>query len=441
MVKVDAAGRWPEAWRLYGNRRQLAIFLMGFSSGLPLLLGFSTLSYWLSTAGIDRTTIGLFAAVSTPYAFKFAWAPLLDHWKLPLFHRLLGRRRGWILFLQLLLVGAIVWLGSSDPLAAPLAMALAALAVASLSASQDIVIDAYRIEILSAAEQGAGAAVTQAGYRVGMIAAGAGALALSDYLSWFLVFIIMAALVGVGMLGVLIGPEPRRPGAAALEDSAAQPWPGFMKRAVIAPLADFVARPGWWLILLFVLLYKYGDAIAGTMANPFYRELGFTGTEIASVTKLLGVAATLLGVFIGGWLVARVGLVKALLAGGVLQALSNLLFAWMAARGFQPGAVADLDFLALAVGVDSFTGGLGSAAFVAYLSSLCNLAFTGTQYALLTSLMAFGRTLLSTGSGWLVDQSGWVEFFIATTFLALPGLLLLMIIARRYSGKPLAVGA
>ncbi|MGO1119458.1 AmpG family muropeptide MFS transporter [Rhodovibrionaceae bacterium A322] len=438
MGMTERASRWQETWGLYGNRRQLAIFLMGFSSGLPLLLGFSTLSYWLSTAGVDRTTIGLFAAVSTPYAFKFLWAPLLDHWKLPLFHQLLGRRRGWILFIQLLLVAGILWLGTSDPVGAPGLMALAALVVASLSASQDIVIDAYRIEVLREDEQGAGAAVTQAGYRVGMIAAGAGALALSDFISWFFVFAIMAALVGVGMLGVLVGPEPDLPGDLAKEDSRDRTWLDFLKRAVIDPLADFITRPGWWLILLFVLLYKYGDAIAGTMANPFYRELGFTGTEIASVTKLLGVVATLVGVFVGGWMVQRLGVVKALLTGGVLQAITNLLFAWMAARGFQPDMPADIDFLTLAVGFDSFTGGLGSAAFVAYLSSLCNLAFTGTQYALLTSLMAFGRTLMSTGSGWLVDRLGWVEFFIATTFLALPGLILLLIIARLFSAKPQA---
>lgn len=440
MSEQDKHARgWLAAARVYADRRLLAIFLMGFTSGLPLLLGFSTLSYWLSTAGVDRTTIGLFAAVATPYAIKFAWAPLLDHLRPPPPLGALGRRRGWILSIQVLLAGGILWLGTSDPLGAPGLMALAALTVAFLSASQDIVIDAYRIEVLDAEEQGAGAAATQAGYRFGMLAAGAGALALSDFIAWFWVYAVMAALIGIGALGVLIGPEPAPP--AAPPEAAAPDAPrrahlaAWLRRAVIDPFADFLGRPGWLAILLFVLLYKYGDAVAGTMANPFYNELGFTGVEIGSVTKLFGVAATLAGIFLGGVLVARWGVIRALVVGGLLQAATNLLFAWLALLGPK------LSALALVVGVDNLTGGLGSAAFVAYLSGLCSRAFTATQFALLTSMMAFGRTLLSTGSGWLADQLGWAGFFIVTMGLAVPGLLLLWWLARLERGLPALAGA
>jgi len=425
------------SFAVYGDRRMLAILLMGFSSGLPLLLGFSTLSYWLSAEGVDRTTIGLFAAVATPYAFKFAWAPLIDQVRLPVFQRLFGRRRGWMLFLQILLAGAIAWLGTSDPLGDPAGMAAIAVLVAFLSASQDIVVDAYRIEVLRSDEQGAGSAVTQFGYRIGMIAAGAGALALSDLLPWTVVYAIMAALVVIGMAGALIGPEPERvdePESDAAATGGLSQAGRWLKRAVVDPFADFLTRPGWLLILLFVLLYKYGDAVAGAMANPFYQELGFTGLEIGSVTKVFGVVATLVGVFVGGALCARFGIVRALVIGGLLQAVTNLLYAWMAYSG------KDLGLLAVVVGADNFTGGVGSAAFVAYLSSLCNVAFTGTQYALLSSFMAFGRTLLSTGSGWLVDQIGWGPFFVATTLLAVPGLVLLYWIVRLDPGRPARAG-
>lgn len=409
-------GGWRGTLGVYLNRRQLAIFLMGFSSGLPLLLGFSTLSYWLAKEGVALAAIGGLLTVGTPYSFKFLWAPAIDHLRLPVLTKLLGRRRGWALFLQILLVCGILALGAGDPTESLLYMAGMAVLVAFLSASQDIVVDAYRIEILEPEEQGAGAAMTQAGYRFGLLAAGAGALALADFLDWFWVYAIMAALVGFGMLGVLIGPEPKRPPQERAERSVGQ----WLHHALVEPFTDFTQRRSWLAILLFVLLYKYGDAVAGAMANPFYVQLGFTGVEIASVTKVFGVVATLLGVFAGGVLVAKAGVWRALLIGGLLQAATNLIFAWLAGRG------ADIGALTIAVGADSFTGGLGSAAFVAYLSGLCNRAFTGTQYALLTSLMAFGRTVLASASGFMAASFGWAGFFILTTGLALPALLLLL---------------
>jgi len=418
----DRLKTWRRALSVYRDRRFVYILLMGFSSGLPLLLTLSTLSYWLATVGIDKTAIGLFALVGLPYSFKFLWAPVIDHVALPLVTRRFGRRRGWALTIQAVLIGCILLMGATDPATDPWTTALAAFAIAFFSASQDIVVDAYRIEILAEHEQGAGAAATQTGYRIGLLVAGAGAVALSDFVGWPGVFAALAVCVLVGVAAVLLAPEPQVP--ERVWHSAGGTPAEWLDNAVIAPFRDFLTRRGWLVILAFVLLYKFGDAIGGVMANPFYVELGFTGVEIASVTKVFGMVATLAGIFAGGVLVARYGIFAALLVGGILQASTNLLFALQAAVGN------DISMLALTIGADNFTGGLGSAAFVAYLSSLCNAAFTGTQYALLTSLMAAGRTLLASGGGWLADQTDWVMFFVLTTGLATPGLLLLVWLMR-----------
>jgi len=419
---------WGEALAVYRDRRLFVILLMGFSSGLPLLLTLSTLSYWLAKIGVDKTTIGVFALVGLPYTVKFLWAPAIDHLRLPFLGRRLGRRRGWALAIQGALILAILALGATDPATDPWSTALAAFVVAFFSASQDIVIDAYRIEILEDAEQGAGAAATQVGYRGGLLVAGAGAIALSDFVAWPSIFAMLAAAVLVGVAAVLIAPEPERDPSAHPEIAAADPKRekvrAWLDYAVVQPFVDILRRRGWVLILGFVLLYKFGDAIGGVMANPFYVELGFTGVEIASVSKVFGVAATVAGVVAGGVMVARFGIMKALVVGGILQAVTNLLFAAQAAIGH------DIAMLAVSIGADNFTGGLGSAAFVAYLSSLCNTAFTGTQYALLTSFMAFGRTVLSAGGGWLADHMDWIAFFVATTVLAVPGMVLLVLLMR-----------
>jgi PAT family beta-lactamase induction signal transducer AmpG len=399
---------------VYADLRMLAIVGMGFASGLPLLLTTATLSYWLARVGVDKTSIGLFALVGLPYSLKFAWAPLLDRMELPWLGRRLGQRRSWALVTQLGLVASILAMGATDPAAAPLVTAATALAVAFFSASQDVAIDAYRIEVLREHEQGAGAAATQAGYRVGLLAAGAGAIALADFVAWPIVFAALAACVGVGMATVLLAPEP----------AVAPPRERSLARAFVEPMRDFARRPQWIAILVFALLYKFGDAISGVMANPFFVELGFSGVEIASVTKVLGV-------FAGGALVARLGIPRSLLVGGLLQAVTNLLYAAQAQVGHSVG------MLALSVGADSFTGGLGSAAFVAYLSSLCSPGLSGTQFALLTSLMAVGRTVLSSGGGWLADQVDWVTFFVLTTALAAPGLALLGWLGRAGAAKPI----
>ncbi len=417
-------GRWRQALAIYLERRLIFVFFMGFASGLPLALSAATLSIWLTQEGVSLTAIGLFAVVGTPYTVKFLWAPVIDRVPLPGLTRLLGRRRSWMVFIQLLLMAAVAVLGLTRPGEAPLVTAACALLVAFLSASQDIVIDAYRIEILDPAQQGAGAAATQAGYRFGALASGAGALYLADnYFDWSIVYAIMAALLVLGMVAALLAPLPKVDAPRPTDGTGVR-----LRDMVVRPFAEFFGRSGAktaLLILGFILLYKLGDAFAGVMANPFYVKIGFSLTEIATVSKIFGVFATLVGVFVGGVIVARFGVLWSLLGCGVLQMLSNLMFAAQAAIG------PDVGFLVLTIGIENLSGGMGSAAFVAYLSLLCNTTYTGTQYALFSSFMAFGRTWLSASSGWIADQTDWVTFFVISTVVAVPGLIMALWMIRR----------
>ncbi len=414
-----------EAFRLYTERRLLFVFAMGFASGLPLLLTMGTLQIWLTEAGVSLTAVGLFALTGTPYTLKFLWAPLVDRVPVPLLSRRMGRRRSWMLVIQACLMVSIFALGLSDPAAHPLHTAAWAIAVAFFSASQDIVIDAYRIEILDPAQQGAGAAMTQAGYRFGLIAAGAGALYLADIVTyWAVVYAAMALLVLVGMAAALLAPVPPEDTHHRPDGIPAAP---ALHAMVIEPFREFLTRHSLTsalVILAFILLYKFGDAFAGSMANPFFIKIGFSKTEIANASKIFGVFATLAGVFLGGLLVKQYGVLNTLLWCGVLQMLSNLMFAALAIVG------RDVGFLYLTVGIENITGGMASSAFVAYSSLLCNTTYTGTQFALLTSFMAFGRTWLSTSSGWLAEHTDWVTFFAVSTAVALPGLLLLVWMTR-----------
>jgi PAT family beta-lactamase induction signal transducer AmpG len=431
---------WSEALAVYLTPRQLIILVMGFSSGLPLLLTLSTLSYWLSTANVDKATIGLFTIVQTPYAYKFLWSPVVDRLRLPILGRM-GRRRSWLLLTQLCLAASVFVMGQIDPVAHAWWTALAALVVAFFSASQDIVIDAYRIELLDPEEQGAGAGSTQVGYRLGMLLAGAGATAMSDYTSWAMVYAVMAAAVLACAVVTLLLPEPRvAEGAEAAPRRlarAAQPtdYAEFLRTAVIEPFKDFMTRRGWLVILAFILFYKYGEAFGGAMANPFYHEMGFTGTEIAVISKVYGVIATLIGGVVGGFLVARLGLFRTLMLGGILQAVTILLMsviAWEQAAAVEHAVLRR--WLMAAITAENITSGIASAALVAYLSGLCNTAFTATQYALFSSLMANGRTIMSGGSGLLIDylHNDWGLFWIITIVMAIPGLAFLVWIQRLY---------
>ena len=419
---------WRAALAVYQSRRMLAILCMGFSSGLPILLVFSTLSYWLREAGVSRTEIGLFVLVGISYSFKFVWSPFIDRLPIPLLTRRLGRRRSWALVIQLPLMLAIFALGSTDPKAQLAMTALFAVIVAFLSASQDIVIDAYRIELLTPEEQGAGAAATQWGYRIGTLAGSTGVLDTAQAGGWHFAYSIMAALMLVGIVTVLLTREPAVPAAAlalAPQGTRADRIARWASTAIVDPFRDFMRRRAWVTILVLIVLYKLGEALAGTMSNTLYQELGFAKDEVGNIGKIVGLVATLSGVAVGGALVARQGLFRALLYAGVLQMLGNLLYIALVLAGHNNA------MLAVSIFGENFTGGMASAAFVAYLSSLCNPAFTATQYALFSSLAAVPARFLAAPSGWLVDQFSWIPFFLLATLACLPSLFLLVWLRRR----------
>ncbi|MBY0407143.1 MAG: AmpG family muropeptide MFS transporter [Rickettsiales bacterium] len=401
----------------YRDSKILAILFLGVFSGLPLALTASTLGAWLTEAGVEKTAIGLFAAVTTPYALKFLWSPLIDATRFPVLSHLFGRRCGWLIATQIALMLAIAGMGFTNPSLNPWATAFCALLVAIASASQDIVIDAYRVELLPQEKQGAGAAAIVLGYRLGMIISAAGALYLASYVSWQMTYFLMAAFMGLGILLVVLTGEPKasRTETAAYRGNIGQ----WVKDAVVAPFADFMTRPHWLAILLFILLYKLGDAFMGVMTNPFLLEIGFTKQEIATVVKVYGVIATIIGSFIGGSLVFRMGTAKTLWTCGIFHMLTNLMFVAQAHIG------ADVAFLALSISLENISGGMGTTAFVAFMGSLTRTRFTATQYALLSSFASFGRTWLSTPAGWFAEIMGWASFFTLATALALPGLAVL----------------
>jgi PAT family beta-lactamase induction signal transducer AmpG len=423
IVDRSAAG-WQRSFKAYTDRHVLQVLALGFASGLPLLLTFSTLSAWLATAGVRRAAIGAFALVGTPYAFKFLWSPLIDRLPPPL---PLGRRRGWGVTIQIALIAATLSLGASDPKQHLARMGMLALLVAFLSASQDVVIDAWRVEILATELQGPGAGMIQTGYRIAMLVSGAGALVIASRFGWFAAYATMAALLAVGILVFLFGPEPK-PAAEPVRHSRTDGGGGirqWLATAVTGPFAEFMRRPLWPVILVFILGYKLGEALAGVMATPLYVSLGFTLDEIAAVSKLVGFFATVAGALIGGVVTARFGILRSLMLCGVLQSVGNLFYVLQAVGGHRIG------YLGLCVTAENLTGAMAGSALVSYLSSLCSPGFTATQYALLSSLAAVGRTLVASSGGVLADKLGWAPFFLLTTVATVPALLLLVWIAQR----------
>jgi len=443
--RVTVAG-WLEAARVYRDRRVLSLFFLGVSSGLPFGVMAEPLSARLVDAGLSKTVIGLFAFVSVPYALKFLWAPIMDHVAPPWPVRALGRRRGWAVTAQAVLLVAMLALGAVDPARAPLVLGALALFVAFASASQDIVVDAYRVEILDERRYAAGAATAVFGWRVGQLGSAVSGLVLADLLPWPTVFALMAAGIVIGVVAIIVNPEPTAPPPTPLA-----PRPALARLALRHPdlavslevhdtqtVVELVAERELELGIVGAarrrrgvrfepfMLYKFGDAVLAVMKVPFFLELGFSNTEIAEVAKLFGTAATIAGGLIGGIVLARLGILRGLLVCGVLMAVSNLIFVAQAWAG------RDLWMLALTIAVENVTTGMGTTAFVAYLSSLCNVAYTATQYALLTSLMAFSRTVMSSGAGWLADRVDWATFFVLTTLAAVPGLVLLVWMMRRY---------
>ena len=428
-MSIVAAARTKTNWRIYLDRRLITILLMGFASGLPFLLTSVTLSAWLAQAGIAKTMIGFMSWASSVYALKFLRSPIVDRTPIPFLSSFFGQRRAWMLLSQAMCMAAMVGLGLTNP-ADNLALTAAwVVALAFSSATQDIVIDAYRIEYLEQSQYGAGAAMTTLGYRIGVLASGGGALLIADSAGWAVSHAIMALLMLIGVGTTLMSPEPAHTKKAILEGGYA----AWISSAVVQPLAEFMTRPGWLPILAFIALYKYGDALLAVMSNPFYIDLGFSLTQIGLVTKTYGVGMTLFGSFVGGLIVMRYGIMPTLLWGGIAMGLSNLLYALLA-------VMPNLPMFVVVISVENFANGVGSVASIAYLSSLCNLAFTATQYALMTSFMAFTRTILASGGGWLADRVDWITYFTMTTFAALPGIVLLLWLMRHFpvrDAKPL----
>ncbi|MCV6590574.1 MAG: MFS transporter [Marinobacterium sp.] len=443
---------WLDALKVYLQPRPLTLLFLGFSSGLPILLVFGTLSFWLREAGVDRSAIGYFSWVALAYAFKWAWAPLVDRLPLPLLTAWLGRRRGWMLLSQLAIVAGLVLIAFAEPTQDLSHMALLAVLIAFSSATQDITVDAYRIESANERLQAAMAATYMTGYRLAMITATAGVLAIAAWwdadessyqqLPWQIAYLSMAALMGIGIITTLVIPEPVviRNGELSEQQQKIQRWSaqraylpaplarlaGWLYIAVYSPFADFIRRYGRQALLILALIatYRISDIVMGIVANVFYVDLGFTKAEVATVTKVFGVIMTIVGALAGGALVSRFGVMKILFVGALLAAATNLLFALLSVSGPQ------VSLLTAVVSLDNFSAGIATAAFVAYLSSLTNVNYSATQYALFSSVMLLLPKFMGGFSGVTVDAIGYPLFFISTAALGLPVLLLVIAAAR-----------
>ncbi len=413
-MKPEALTAHLEVFR---SRRVAVVLLLGFASGLPLALTGGTLQAWLTVSGVDIRTIAWFTWIGVPYLLKFLWSPLMDRFVPPW----LGRRRGWIVMTQAALVAGMLGMAATSPDDSLLLLGLFALWVAFVSASQDIVIDAYRTDILLVAERGVGAAVSVLGYRIAILVSGGLALILADQIGWRPTYVAMAALMLIGVGAALWAPEPAMPPAA----------PITLRAAVIEPLRDFFTRAGAVQLLLLIMLYKFGDALAGTLITAFLiRGVGFTPTDVGVINKGLGLVSLLLGALVGGTLLTRMSLYRALMWFGMLQAISNLSFMFLAWSGKSYA------WLVFAVSFENLASGMGTAAFVALAMSLCNVAFSATQYALLSALASLGRVLFGPLAGELVSAFGWANFFFLTFIAALPGLWLLWLLRGRLAPAP-----
>lgn len=435
---------WLRALRVYLEPASLRMFMLGFSAGLPLLLVLGTLSFRLREAGIDRATIGYLSWVGLAYGFKWVWAPLVDRVPIPLLTRALGRRRSWLLLAQGAIIAGLAGMAMADPREALGPLVWCALAVAFGSATQDIALDAFRIESAGADRQAALAASYQSGYRLAMIWAGAGVLwiaaraevvpavhavagaAAYQNSAWRVAYLVMAASMLVGVVTVLFSREPAR--VALLPAKNAAEW---LRGALVEPFADFIRRHRWQAVLVLALIavYRISDVVMGIMANPFYVDMGFTKDEVAAVTKIYGVVMTLLGAFIGGVLSLRLGVMRVLMLGAALSAGTNLLFAWLAGHGHDVGALIGV------VSADNLASGIASAAFIAYLSGLTNVTYSATQYALLSSMMLLLPKFIAGFSGDYVDAHGYAHFFTATAGLGVPVLALVWAASRLSPAK------
>jgi PAT family beta-lactamase induction signal transducer AmpG len=446
MSPAAAHKSWIDAILVYRQPRVLAMLFLGFSAGLPLLLVFGTLSAWLAREGIDKSTIGHISWVALLYGLKFIWSPLVDRLQLPVIGSIFGQRRSWMLLAQTGVICGLLAMASSNPLLQLELLVYAALLVAFASATQDISIDAWRIEAMPVEDQGAMAATYQIGYRIGMLLAGGGAFTLAHYYSWPLAYTVMAICMGIGIVTTLLIPEPEHlvsretwkqedkvihflENSAHLHGTVRNVY-AWIIGAVICPFTEFFTRNGRFalVILLFIGLFRISDISMGVMANPLYVDVGFSDLDIGLVTKTVGPFITIAGALLGGSLVIRFGVMPVLLAGAILVILTNLLFVSIAL--LPP----DIMMLALVVGADNLSGGMAGSAFIAYLSGLTNKAYTATQYALFSSLMLLPAKFIGGFSGDVVDAQGYVFFFIYSAMLGLPAILLILYLMKRYRG-------
>jgi PAT family beta-lactamase induction signal transducer AmpG len=452
-----ALSEWLHAFRIYTHPRVLGMLSLGFSAGLPLLLILGTLSFWLREAGIDRSTIGYFSWIGLAYGFKWLWSPLVDRLSLPLLTKLLGRRRAWIILSQITITIALVGMANTDPIDNLTQMVFFALAVAFASATQDIALDAYRIEAVALRLQGAMAATYQAGYRLAMILASAGVLWIAaavdpsettyDYSPWCTAYLVMAACMAVGIITTLIIREPEIPVSQLINENENHArkmiahWNlnpqltqilAWLYGAIIAPFRDFVVRHGQraLLILALIAVYRISDVVMGIMSNPFYVDMGYTKNEVATVSKVYGVIMTIVGAALGGVLTAKIGIMRTLFLGAALSAATNLLFVWLAGRGH------DVTGLVFTISADNLSAGIASSAFIAYLSGLTNSAYSATQYALFSSVMLLLPKFIAGFSGNFVDTYGYASFFTGTALLGLPVLVLVWLAGKEKFNAP-----
>ena len=444
-MTTQVPSSWLQALRVYTHPRVLGMLSLGFSAGLPLLLIMGTLSFWLREAGIDRATIGYLSWIGLAYSFKWLWSPLVDRLPLPLLTRWLGRRRAWLLLSQIIITCALMGMAVTDPAANLTHLVFFALAVAFASATQDIALDAYRIEAVAVELQGAMAATYQAGYRIAMILASAGVLWIAaaidttadvyDHAPWRFAYLVMAVSMAVGIITTLIIREPDVPYSRLISDNekiarqAIAHWQlssrtrdllVWLYGALIAPFRDFIVRHGRQalLILGLIAIYRISDVVMGVMSNPFYVDMGYSKDEVATISKVYGVIMTIAGAAIGGVLTAKIGIMRTLFLGAVLSAATNLLFVWLAGRGH------DVSGLVFTISADNLSAGIASSAFIAYLSGLTNSAYSATQYAIFSSVMLLLPKFIAGFSGQFVDAYGYESFFIATALLGLPVLIL-----------------
>lgn len=437
---TEHAHSWREAITTYRQPRVLAMLFLGFSAGLPLLLVFGTLSAWLARVGIDKSTIGHISWVALLYGLKFVWSPLVDRYRLPILGKVYGQRRSWMLLAQIGVIAGLLVMASSDPLQHLDMLVFAALIVAFSSATQDISIDAWRIEAMDVDYQGAMSGTYQAGYRLGMLIAGGGAFSIAHFYSWPVAYSLLALCMLVGIVTTLLIPEPdhtvnrntwkqEQKVIHFLENSAHLPQKirnvyAWFIGAVICPFTDFFARNGRFalVILLFIGLFRLSDITMGVMANPLYVDTGYTDLQIGLVTKTIGPVITITGALIGGALVVRFGIFPILMAGALLVVITNLLFVTIA---LLP---ANTVYLSLVVGADNLSGGMAGSAFIAYLSGLTNRAYTATQYALFSSLMLLPAKFIGGFSGDIVDATSYVHFFTYSAALGIPAIVLILVL-------------